>query len=1102
MQHELGEINERIESISRTLSHTPDDDPDMRDWLAYLGDAHRKRYDLLQELDDIQKMIEYTAIAVSLTPDEDENMPLLLSALGSAYAQRFQQLGEVNDIEKALEYTSLSVALIPNDHPDLPRRLINLAISYRERYERLGEPEDIGKAIGHSSQAIAATPDDHPSLINWFGELGAAYGQRFQRMGDLDDLANAIEHQTCGLALAPDGHPHLPILLGNLATCYSLRFQRLGLLDDLEKAIEYESRALDLSPDDHRLLSTMFTNLGVSYNHRFEHLGELNDLEKAIEYEHRALALTADGHPQLSGRLVNLGISYNNRFQRLGELDNIEKAIEYQSRALALTPDGHPDMSSRLEILGKSHSTRFQRLGELDDIEKAIEYQSRALTLTHADHPHLSLRLANLGVSHRYRYERIGELKDLEKAIEYESCAVELAPENPSDFSTMLTNLGLSHKKRFELLGELDDLEKAMEYDLRALALMPDGHPQLPGRLVNLGGSHGYRFKLLGALSDLEKDIECQTCALELTSDDHPSLCLIHCNLALAHVWYYDRTIDSSHLEDSLHSFRVASKSAAGAPRDRFHFARRWAIHASGHTILNPIEAYQTAIDLLPQFIWLGATTNQRYQDLLEAQTLAIDAAAAAVISADYALALEWLEHARCIVWNQNLMLRSPLDQLEMVHPALAVRLQTIANELHRASSESREFRTLSSGSVTTEEVGQQHRRLAKEYNELLMHVRRLPGFEDFLQPIKVSELVCAARNGPIIAINCHDDRCDALVILPKHKNVAHIPLPNFTAKKARDARAMIEASLKRQGLRERGVRLRREPGEKDGFGSALAMLWNDLVKPTLDFLGYTNTVAVEHLPHITWCPTGAASFLPLHAAGDYDQPHSRIFDYVISSYTPTLTALLACTPSTLSSDSRVLAVGQQATPGQNPLPGTMTELKHVRSHVGNKAVYSQLIEAQATPPVVLDAMERHDWVHLACHAHQNVNDPTKSGFFLHEGTLDLAAINRRSFNKKGLAFLSACQTATGDEALPDEAVHLASGMLMAGYSSVIATMWSVVDEDAPFVADKVYSQLMVEGKIGNGEAGKALHNAVAGLREKVGEKKFGRWVPYIHIGS
>jgi CHAT domain-containing protein len=198
----------------------------------------------------------------------------------------------------------------------------------------------------------------------------------------------------------------------------------------------------------------------------------------------------------------------------------------------------------------------------------------------------------------------------------------------------------------------------------------------------------------------------------------------------------------------------------------------------------------------------------------------------------------------------------------------------------------------------------------------------------------------------------------------------------------------------------------------------------------------------------------------------------------------------------------RVLAIGQPATSGHSRLPGTTKELEHIKTHTQDKAEHMQLIGRRATPVAVLDAMEQYDWVHLACHAHQSASNPTASGFFLHGGTLDLATITQRSFKNKGLAFLSACQTATGDEKLPDEAIHLASGMLMAGYSSVIATMWSVMDADAPYVADKVYAQLMKDGKIGNGEAGRALHHAVAGLRNEVGEKNFARWAPYIHIGS
>ncbi|EUC60817.1 aromatic di-alanine and TPR containing protein, partial [Rhizoctonia solani AG-3 Rhs1AP] len=447
-------------------------------------------------------------------------------------------------------------------------------------------------------------------------------------------------------------------------------------------------------------------------------------------------------------------------------------------------------------------------------------------------------------------------------------------------------------------------------------------------------------------------------------------------------------------------------------------------------------------------------------------------------------------------------MLRSPLDQLHSSYPDLATQLRFVANQLDSSNFENQPIHAAPVDLITMEQAGQQRRRLAIEYNRLLTETRKLPGFETFLKPIQANTLVHAARDGPIVVINCHTDRCDALFILPGNEQVGHLALPNFTEENAKQARSDLDLSLRHHHLRERGVRVVGNSGYEDRIESVLSVLWTNLVKPVLNHLGYTHTVPKEHLPHMTWCLTGPLSFLPFHAAGDYTQPQSRIFDYAISSYIPTLSALLASSSRPTSQSCRVLAVGQASTPRHSPLPGTTRELAHVKAHTLNKAGYSQLINSQATTTAVLDAMEQHDWVHLACHAHQNVNDPTKSGFHLHDGTLDLSAINQRSFKNKGLAFLSACQTATGDEKLPDEAIHLASGMLMAGYPSVIATMWSVVDEDAPLVADRVYAQLMKDGKVGNGEAGRALHYACAELRGKVGEKEFGRWVPYIHIGS
>ncbi|KAG8735793.1 hypothetical protein FRC11_003037, partial [Ceratobasidium sp. 423] len=284
----------------------------------------------------------------------------------------------------------------------------------------------------------------------------------------------------------------------------------------------------------------------------------------------------------------------------------------------------------------------------------------------------------------------------------------------------------------------------------------------------------------------------------------------------------------------------MASQSLAGSPREKFRYAMEWANNASNLKGLGPIDAYQTAINLLSQFIWLGATTNQRYHDLLSAQNLAVDAAYAAVLDSNYPLALEWLEHARCVVWNQTLMLRSTLDQLHSAHEDLAIHLQTVSNLLHNAGSQSRESQALSSGSMTVEQVAQEHRRLAIEYDNLIAKARALPGFEDFLQPIKANRLVGAARYGPIVVINCHRTRCDALVILPKQDTIDHIPLPNFTEGKAQCIRREMEFSVRAGRL---GERVERRPLLEDcdfasDFASVLGVLWYDIVKPVLEFLG------------------------------------------------------------------------------------------------------------------------------------------------------------------------------------------------------------------------------------------------------------------------
>jgi CHAT domain-containing protein len=159
-----------------------------------------------------------------------------------------------------------------------------------------------------------------------------------------------------------------------------------------------------------------------------------------------------------------------------------------------------------------------------------------------------------------------------------------------------------------------------------------------------------------------------------------------------------------------------------------------------------------------------------------------------------------------------------------------------------------------------------------------------------------------------------------------------------------------------------------------------------------------------------------------------------------------------------------------------------------------------------ATVESVVKGMEESSWIHLACHAGQDISRPTKSGFYLQNGCLTLSKLIGSSFPHADFAFLSACQTAAGDKDLSDQAVHLAAGVMAAGYRSVIATMWSIYDEDAPIVTNEVYCRLLCDLSPDSSQAAHALHHAIIGLRKHLKDsgnpsRSFLSWVPYIHVG-
>jgi CHAT domain-containing protein len=221
--------------------------------------------------------------------------------------------------------------------------------------------------------------------------------------------------------------------------------------------------------------------------------------------------------------------------------------------------------------------------------------------------------------------------------------------------------------------------------------------------------------------------------------------------------------------------------------------------------------------------------------------------------------------------------------------------------------------------------------------------------------------------------------------------------------------------------------------------------------------------------------------------------------DFAVSSYTPTLEALLKPSISAVpgGGDPNVLVVSQPETPGQSSIPGTELEAAVIQS------IFPQTTKVlnrdEGTISAVLEGMETHSWVHLACHG---IQDSLNSAFLLEDGKLKLSTLMAQSLPHAEIAFLSACQTASGDEQLPEEAVHLAAGMLNVGYKSVIGTMWSIGDSQATEVAGKFYEAMKKQLATGKElRPAYALHDAMQNLRESDGLFEFLQWIPFIHFG-
>ncbi|PMD67709.1 uncharacterized protein K444DRAFT_690656 [Hyaloscypha bicolor E] len=358
--------------------------------------------------------------------------------------------------------------------------------------------------------------------------------------------------------------------------------------------------------------------------------------------------------------------------------------------------------------------------------------------------------------------------------------------------------------------------------------------------------------------------------------------------------------------------------------------------------------------------------------------------------------ALQLLELGRGIIAGLLMEVRRDISNLGQQHPDLA--------NGNTSSWESQASRRLEAD---------------QEFEKLLIKIRAQPGFENFLLPPTVDELIAGADLDPIVVVNVSFYRCDAFLV--ERCQIRALELPQLSLEE-------VEKRAKNLG---------------SDLTTTLAWLWRVVAYPCLEALGFTQPPSGDNWPRIWWIPTGALSHFPLYAAGRYfDSSKETVLDRVMSSYSSSVKALIygrrqrVRMPAPSESEDALL-VCMQKTPDQSELIFAAPEV----------AILKDLCLLLNLRLVKLPQQRREDVLahlrickifHFAGHGESDPSDPSRSRLLLEDWKTTLLTVS-------DLPYLSACSTGANKvKGLTNKAIHLISAYQLAGFRYIVRMLWEV----------------------------------------------------------
>lgn len=326
---------------------------------------------------------------------------------------------------------------------------------------------DYGEAIVHYKKALGIR-------INILGENNLKTAQTLNNLGNatgsLGEYKEGLNYLERVLKIRKQILGEDDLSVADVYLNLGISNRRLG---NYSKAIKYYDKSLDIRikthGENHKRVTLLYHNKGILYSTIGDNLNALSNLNKALAIKQK---IHPKQHPQIALTYIAIATVFSN-------LRDYQKALDYQEKGIEIIKEEYGPSHPYLSFAYNNLATTLAKKG---DIEKAKEYALLSLKLKEKklgkNHPSMSNNYTILATFHQ-------DLGEFDKALEYHNYSIKAT----NDFlvkASLYENIGINRMK-------YGDFQESLVYYNKALkmrrAKLKWNHPKIAkslGHIINV----------------------------------------------------------------------------------------------------------------------------------------------------------------------------------------------------------------------------------------------------------------------------------------------------------------------------------------------------------------------------------------------------------------------------------------------------------------------------------------------------------------------------------------------------------------------------------------------------------------------------------------